>query len=133
MSTLMQISLICRVRRHSDRLLEEIQCLVMRTQCRGPFGRRAKGDARLPGERIGLRPLGCIGMGGKVMASQSSCELVAAEALEEACCREVTRVAVALREGVIGHLPNESLDERVLPPLGRQAVGVQGEKLPPDE
>jgi hypothetical protein len=45
----------------------------------------------------------------------------------------VARLAVGLRERVVGDLADEGLDERILAPLGAARIGLKGEQLAPDE
>ena len=71
--------------------------------------------------------------GGEVVAGQGARQLVGAEGFEESGGGEMADLAVAPGEGVVGDLPDERLDERVLAALRRTGVGLEGQQLPANE
>ena len=103
--------------RHAACLFEEREGLVVGAQRDGPLGGSPERDPGLPGQGVGLRSRGRIGVGGEVVTGQAARELVGPEALEEPGRREVAGLAVLPGEGVVGDLADEGLDERVLAAL----------------
>ena len=124
---LQQLTSFLPIRRDRQRLLEEPRRLGIRAERRGPVGRRSQRDPRLGRESIRLRTRGGVRVGGEIVAGQSAGELVAAEALEEAGRGEVAALAIGAGQCVVGHFPDQCLDERVLATLGTPRIRLEGE------
>ena len=122
-----------RIGRDRQRLAEEGHRLVVRAERDRPLGGAAQGDPSLPGEGFGLWSLGRVRVGGQVMTGQTAGDLVRLEALEESRRGEMADLAIPLREGVVGDLADERLDEGVLAALGAARVRLEGQELPADE
>jgi hypothetical protein len=128
-----EVCLPARVGGDREGQLEETECLFVRAELDGPIGSGRERDARLGGERVALRSLRRILVGGEVVAGQASGELIGAQALEEARGRQVAGLAIRPGQRVVGDLPDEGLDKGVLATLGRAGVSLQGEELATDE
>src|SRR5258706_8347861 len=99
----------------------------------GTVGRGTQRDPGLRRERVGLRSLRRVAVRSEIVRRERSRQLVRAETLEVASGREMPRPPVAARQRVVGDLPDQGLDERVLAPLGRARIRLQREQLAPDE
>ncbi len=129
----MEVRPIHRGRADGQCPVEECQSLLVGSERRGALRRTPERDPGLRRERIGLRPLGGVVQGGEIVTGKGARQLVGPERLEESCGREVPRLAVSSCERVVGDLPDERLDEPVLPALRRASVDVLDEHLAPDE
>src|SRR5205823_4240814 len=109
-----------------DRLLEERHDMVIRTQCGGSVGGPLERDTCLRAEGVSLRSFACIGMSREVVPRQRAGQLIRPYSLEVARCREMARLAILLRESVVGDLPDECLNEDELAALGRTRVHLAG-------
>ena len=103
--------------------------LVVSAECGGTVRGAGERQARLGGDRIGLRPL----VGGfarrQVVVRERAGQLVIAEPLEVAGGGQVTRAAVPARQRPVGDLADERLDELVLAPFGRPRIRLDVEQL----
>ena len=100
-----------------DRLLEILHGLEGRPEGDGPIGGGPKSDPRLARERLGFGTFGRRPERRQVVGCQCAGELVVAERLEVARRGQVPAAAVAQREGRVGDLADDGLDERVLAPF----------------
>ena len=132
-SPLEQLSLVVGIDRDGEGLTEQDDRLVLAAECDRPFRGGPEGDPSLCGECIRLWPVGRIRVGGEVMAGQPTGDLVRPEALEEPGRCQVTGLPIALRQGVVRDLADQSLDESVLAPFGRAGIGLEREQLALDE
>ena len=98
-----------------------------------PLGGGPQGDPGLAGERVRLGTLGRVRVGREVVPGEAAGDLVGLEALEEPGRGQVADLAILLRQGVVGDLADQGLDEGVLAMLGRARIGLAGEQLAPDE
>ena len=128
--TLQHVGPIGGLRGHGQSLLPEAERLLVGTQGGGTLGGGPQGDPGLGGEGIRLRTLGCVLACSQVVAREGTYQFIGAETLEEVGRGEVTDLAVALGEGVVGDLPDEGLHESVLAPLRRAGIGLVGQQLP---
>ena len=90
-----QVGLVCRGRRHRERLLQERQRLRVGPKRSRALGRPAKGEPRLTGQCVGLGTLAGIGMGRQVMNGERSRQLVRPEGLEVPRRCEVPNLSIA--------------------------------------
>jgi hypothetical protein len=121
------------VDRDLQRAREEPQGLHVRVERRGPFTSRAQRQARLGGQRIGLRACGRGLVGQQVVVGDDGRDLLAAGSLEVAHGGQVSGAPLGSGEGPVRHLLEEALDEGVLPALGRARVDIETQDLAPNE
>ena len=100
-----------------DRLLEILHGLERGPEGDGPIGGSTQRDPRLARERLGFGAVGRGPVRRQVVRCQCAGELVVAERFEVARSREVPAAPVAQREGGIGDLADDGLDEGVLAPF----------------
>ena len=110
-----------RLGRDRQRLVEIGDGLVVCAQRCGPVRRAGEGEARLGGDRIGLRAGIRRLAGGEVVAGQRAGQLVVAERLVVAGHGQVAGAAVATGERAVGDLADQRLHELVLAALRRAA------------
>ena len=115
------------------RLFEERHGLERRPEGDGPICRGPQRDPRLARERFGLGAVGRGPMRCQVMGRQRAGKLVVAERLEVARRREVSAAPVAQREGRVGDLADDGLDERVLASLRRSRIDLTVEEVGSDQ
>ena len=105
-------------------------------ECPEGLGAVGGGQERDPGlrrHRLAGRSVRSGSIGRDEVARDHPGQLLVAEGLEMACGGQVPGPAVALRQGPVGDLADERLDEGVLP-AGRCArVGLDGQDLLADE
>ena len=131
--TFQQDRSVVRFAGHLDRVTVEPQRLLLRSQRDRPVPGRPQRDPRLCGERLGLRALDSVAVGGQVVVRKRPGQLLVHERLEMAGRREVAGLAVAPRERGVGDFANERLDERELAALHGSRVQVAGNELPANQ
>ena len=129
----MEHRLVSRVRRHRECLLDVIERQGVRAKSGGPIGGTAEGDPSLGGEGIGLRPGRCREIRVPIVRRQDPGQLLAVERLEVPRGGEVARPAILLREGLVGDLADQPLDEDILAALRRSRVVLECQDLAPNE
>ena len=95
--------------------------LVVGAQGRRALGCSREGESRLNGHRLGFRAFRRRLVRGQIVRRQRAGQLVVAERLEVARGREMPGAPFAAREGSVGDLADERLDEAVLAALRADA------------
>ena len=124
---------LARIGGDRDRLANVRDRLVVGTECRGPLGRARQSQARLDPDGIGLGAVGRGSVGRDVVGGEGTGQFVVAERLEIASRGEVSGAPLALRQGPVGDLADQRLDEPVLTPLRAARIHLDVEQLPPHE
>ncbi len=124
---------VARIAGDAEGLLEECEGLLVGAEQGSALGRCPEGDPGLGAERLRLRSVGCVVPSGEIVAGQRGRDLVGLERFEIAGRGQVAGLAVALRQGVVGDLADQRLDERVLAPARAPRVRLVGKQLSPDE
>ena len=116
--------------RDAQRLLAEVECLLVRAQGCRPIRGRAQRDPGLAGQGVPLGTGGAVRVGGQVLAGEGTGELVGTQRLEVTRGREVARLAIGAGHHVVGDLADQRLHEPVLAALRRARVDVRAQELP---
>ncbi len=114
---LQQLGALARLLRQLQRVLEVSDSLLVRSEPCGAIGRRAKADARLGADGIGLGALIRRSVRGEVMGGERAGGFVRFRCLQVAGGGEVPAPALAHGERVVGDLADQRLDEPILAPL----------------
>ena len=130
---LQHLALLGWIGGHRQRLLEKRNGLVVGAECHRAVGGSPERDSSLGGQGVGLRPGGRIGMRSEVMPGQRARQLVRAQRLEVASRGEMAGLAIRAGQGVVRHLTNEGLDERVLAALRRTRIDRLHQELSTNE
>ena len=107
--------------------------LQRRPEGDGPIGGSPQRDPRLARERLGFGAVGRGPVRRQVVRCQCAGELVVTERFEVARRGEVPAAPVAHREGRVGDLADDGLDEGVLAPFRRSRIDLTVEEVGPDQ
>ena len=128
-----QLHAIGRVGRDFERLVQEGKRLVMRVERGRTIGGGPERNPCLGCDRGTFVALGAGPVCVEVVGRQDTGDLVVVEAFEEASRSQMPRSSIPARQGPVGHLSDEPMNEAVLPALRRTRVHVELEEFPPDE